>query len=215
MAKSQTTGKVITLMSFERGQSKTTLALHLGSRLPRSAVFDYDESRGNRSASKFVNRGKQAGSPLPFDVLDDINGVADAVMAHDFVLIDTEGGLPASKAQALSDGISDLIIIPTKLDYVSIEGCLDVMDSEFVRSSNAPVYALFTAVDNETQLAAFQDEFARHHRNTFESYLPYNPTLADLSKRGMTADHAQTDSGLLVVRHAFDAIAREVCAIVS
>lgn len=206
--------KIITLMSFERGQSKTTLALHLASRLPRSKVFDYDESAGNRSASRVVSRGKQAGSPLPFEVASGLDGIDEAIETRDFILIDTEGGLPINKAAALSDGISDLIIIPTKLDYVSIEGCLDVMDSDFVRDNNAPVYALFTAVDDQTKLAAFQDEFARHHRSTFESYLPYNPTLADLSKRGMTADHAQTDSGLLAVRRAFDAITSEVQNIV-
>jgi cellulose biosynthesis protein BcsQ len=210
MATKTQTGKVVTFMSFERGQSKTTLALHLASRLPRSKVFDYDESAGNRSASRIVNRGKQAGSPLPFEVTNDLDDIGEALNTYDFILIDTEGGLPLDKAAALSDGISDVIIVPTKLDYVSIEGCLDVMDSDFVRDNNAPVYALFTAVDNHSKLAAFQDEFARHHRNTLESYLPFNPTLADLSKRGMTADHAQTDSGLLAVRQAFDAIASEV-----
>ena len=209
------TAKIITLMSFERGQSKTTLALHLASRLQNSKVYDYDESNGNRSASKIVSRGLQAGSPLPFEVATGLDGIGNDINAFKYLIIDTEGGLSKDKATALADGASDLIIVPTRLDMVSIEGCLDVMDSDFVKLSNAPVYALFTGVSDVDKLAAIQDEFARHHRKTFNAFLPFNETLAELGKRGMTADHAQTDSGLLAIRQAFDVIASEVISYVA
>ena len=81
---------ICTVASFKGGVGKTTTAVHLACYLQTKAptlLIDGDE---NRSATGWNERGEKQSNPLPFKVVDELQGVRFA-RSYEHVVIDTQG----------------------------------------------------------------------------------------------------------------------------
>lgn len=113
---------IVTVASFKGGVGKTTTAVHLACYLQRLAptlLIDGDE---NRSATGWNERGEKKDNPLPFKVVDELQGVRFA-RQYEHIVIDTQAR-PSKDDLKLLAGGCDLLLLPTTPDSLSIEALL-------------------------------------------------------------------------------------------
>lgn len=112
---------IVTVASFKGGVGKTTTAVHLACYMQQKAptlLIDGDE---NRSATGWNERGEKQGTPLPFKVVDELQGVR---YARQFELIIDTQARPSKDDLKLLAGGCDLLVLPTTPDSLSLEALL-------------------------------------------------------------------------------------------
>ena len=113
---------LVSIASFKGGVGKTTTAVHLSEYFQKKGKTVLVDGDPNRSALAWIERGN-----FPFQV---INEGELAARAGDFanIIIDTPARPSADELKTLSEE-SDLLLIPTKPDALSLDALLKIVAS--------------------------------------------------------------------------------------
>jgi chromosome partitioning protein len=133
---------IVTVASFKGGVGKTTTAVHLACYMQQKAstlLIDGDE---NRSATGWNERGEKQGSPLPFKVVDELQGVRYA-RQFEHIIIDTQAR-PSKDDLKLLAGGCDLLVLPTTPDSLSLEALLLTVGA--LRELNFDAFKILLAI---------------------------------------------------------------------
>jgi len=133
---------IITVASFKGGVGKTTTAVHIACHMQQQAptlLIDGDE---NRSATGWNERGEKQGAPLPFKVVDELQGVRFA-RQFEHIVIDTQAR-PSKDDLKLLAGGCDLLILPTTPDSLSLEALLLTVGA--LRELNFDAYRILLTI---------------------------------------------------------------------
>jgi chromosome partitioning protein len=136
---------LISIASFKGGVGKTTAAVHLSTYFQKKGKTVLVDGDPNRSAITWSDRGN-----FPFDVIDESQLEAQA---RDFnhIIIDTPARPSAEELKTLSEE-SDLLLIPTKPDALSLDALLKIV--AHLQSFNAKNYkVLLTLVPPRSNAA--------------------------------------------------------------
>lgn len=136
---------LISIASFKGGVGKTTTAVHLSAYFQKKGKTVLVDGDPNRSALAWSERGN-----FPFQVIDESELAA---RAGDFsnIIIDTPARPSAEELKTLS-AESDLLLIPTKPDALSLDALLKIIAS--LQSFNAQNYkVLLTLVPPRSNAA--------------------------------------------------------------
>lgn len=113
---------LVSIVSFKGGVGKTTTAVHLSAYFQKKGKCVLVDGDPNRSALAWSERGN-----FPFQVIDESELAAHA---GDFsnIIIDTPARPTAEELKTLS-AESDLLLIPTKPDALSLDALLKIVVS--------------------------------------------------------------------------------------
>jgi chromosome partitioning protein len=113
---------LVSIASFKGGVGKTTTAIHLSAYFQKKGKTVLVDGDPNRSALAWSERGN-----FPFQVIDEIELAARAGEFNN-IIIDTPARPSAEELKTLS-AESDLLLIPTKPDALSLDALLKIVVS--------------------------------------------------------------------------------------
>lgn len=136
---------LVSIASFKGGVGKTTTAVHLSAYFQKKGKTVLVDGDPNRSALAWSERGN-----FPFQVINESELVARAGEFSN-IIIDTPARPSAEELKTLS-AESDLLLIPTKPDALSLDALLKIIAS--LQSFNAQNYkVLLTLVPPRSNAA--------------------------------------------------------------
>lgn len=124
---------IISIASFKGGVGKTTTAIHLTAYFQKKGKTVLVDGDPNRSAIAWRERGN-----LSFHVINESDLESEAGN-YQHILIDTPARPTTEELKTLS-GESDLLLIPTKPDALSLDALLKIVVS--LQSFNAQNYKI-------------------------------------------------------------------------
>jgi chromosome partitioning protein len=113
---------LVSIASFKGGVGKTTTAVHLSAYFQKKGKTVLVDGDPNRSALAWSERGN-----FPFQVIDESELAARAAEFSN-IIIDTPARPSAEELKTLS-AESDLLLIPTKPDALSLDALLKIVAS--------------------------------------------------------------------------------------
>lgn len=136
---------LVSIASFKGGVGKTTTAVHLSAYLQKKGRTVLVDGDPNRSALAWSERGN-----FPFQVINE-SELAPRAGEFSNIIIDTPARPSAEELKTLS-AESDLLLIPTKPDALSLDALLKIVAS--LQSFNAQNYkVLLTLVPPRSNAA--------------------------------------------------------------
>lgn len=136
---------LISIASFKGGVGKTTVAVHLAAYFQKKGETVLVDGDPNRSAIAWSERGK-----FPFQVINE-SELESLSAEFNNIIIDTPARPTADELKTLSEE-SDLLLIPTKPDALSLDALLMIVGS--LQSFNAQNYkVLLTLVPPRSNAA--------------------------------------------------------------
>lgn len=136
---------LISIASFKGGVGKTTTAVHLSEYFQNKGKTVLVDGDPNRSAISWSERGR-----FPFQVIDE-SELESRAGEFSNIIIDTPARPSADELKTLS-AVSDLLLIPTKPDALSLDALLKIVIS--LKSFNAQNYkVLLTLVPPRSNAA--------------------------------------------------------------
>jgi chromosome partitioning protein len=128
---------IVTVVGFKGGVGKTTTAVHLAAYLQQRAPTMLVDGDPNRSAMIWGRDGK-----LPFRVVDERLS-AKYAREYEHIIIDTQARPGKDDLKVLAEA-SDLVVLPTTPDALSLEALLQTSDE--LRSLGANSYRVLLTV---------------------------------------------------------------------
>ncbi|CAN5584705.1 ParA family protein [soil metagenome] len=113
---------LVSIASFKGGVGKTTTAVHLSAYFQKKGKTVLVDGDPNRSALAWSERGN-----FSFQVIDE-SELADRAGEFNNIIIDTPARPTAEELKTLSTE-SDLLLIPTKPDALSLDALLKIVTS--------------------------------------------------------------------------------------
>lgn len=101
---------------------KTTTAIHLARYFSDKGATVLVDGDDNKSSLKWASSGL-----LPFEVIDEKQGMKAARKGYDFMIIDTAARPQDNEIKDLAAGC-DLLILPTRPDKLSAEATMDTVN---------------------------------------------------------------------------------------
>lgn len=136
---------LLSIASFKGGVGKTTTAVHLSTYFQKKGKTVLVDGDPNRSALAWSERGN-----FPFQVIDE-SELESRAREFSNIIIDTPARPTADELKTLSEE-SDLLLIPTKPDALSLDALLKIVVS--LKSFNAQNYkVLLTLVPPRSNAA--------------------------------------------------------------
>jgi chromosome partitioning protein len=111
---------LVSIASFKGGVGKTTTAIHLSAYFQKKGKTVLVDGDPNQSALAWSERGN-----FPFQVIDESN-LADNITEFNNIVIDTPARPSVEELKTLSEE-SDLLLIPTKPDALSLDALLKIV----------------------------------------------------------------------------------------
>ncbi|MEM7734822.1 MAG: ParA family protein [Deinococcota bacterium] len=212
---------VISVMSREAGQAKTTTVAHIATVLSRrgnTVVIDDDQRKGARSLEKIITT-KQPRTAYTLDVQQD--GESDAKRFerlsknYHSIILDSEGQIDDARILELAG--ADMVIVPTGLEETDLDAAAEMMQMlQKIGNPKAKIRPpkhklLFTQVsDKELYRHAYHEFAVRHKYGVFKTCIPYCPEVAALSTKGLTAFDNVSNDDIQAVADAYEAVCEQV-----
>lgn len=192
---------LVSIASFKGGVGKTTTAVHLSAYFQKKGKTVLVDGDPNRSALAWSERGN-----FPFPVIDESDLAA---RAGEFIniIIDTPARPSAEELKTLS-AESDLLLIPTKPDALSLDALLKIVVS--LQSFGAENYkVLLTLVPPRSNAAsdakAMFDEIKVPYCKT---EIPRRVVCEKAALQGETVNNLKDGQ---IVWKAFTSLGKEIC----
>jgi chromosome partitioning protein len=129
---------IVSIVSYKGGVGKTTTAVHIAAALNQKAKTLLVDGDPNESAMAWEKRGS-----LPFPVIEP-SRLAELAAGFEHITLDTPARPSSEELKTICDE-SDLVVIPSQPDALSLDALIKTIDS--LNSINARNYKiLFTIV---------------------------------------------------------------------
>lgn len=193
---------IISFVSFKGGVGKTTTAVHLGATLKnkRNSVLLVDGDP-NQSAIAWKERGT-----LPFNVITQ-NEVDEKSAKNDFLILDTPARPTAEELETIC-GESDLVIIPSEPDALSLDALFRILDT--LNGFGAANYrVLFTLISPRSRAGEEAKALLREEFNApfFNTEIHRRAILKKAALQGTTVNHLKAGE---IAFNEFRALGKEI-----
>ena len=198
---------IITVTSYKGGVGKTTTAIHLAAYLQRLAPTLLVDGDAIRSATKWSQRGGDAG--LPFKVVSHAQMVKH-IRDYQHVIIDTEGNPTDDDFKDLANNC-DLLVIPAVPESVATDGLTHTL-AKLRALGNKSHRVLLTMVPPKprTEGQQLRDMLTGQGIPVFTAEIPRLAAFEKAAAEGVPVYAVKEDRNAQRAWNAYDAAGKEI-----
>jgi chromosome partitioning protein len=198
---------ILTVTSYKGGVGKTTTAVHLAAYFSRLAPTVLVDGDAIRSASKWSQRGNDAG--LPFKVVSHAQ-MARHIRDYQHIIIDTEGNPSDDDFRELAESC-DLMIVPAVPESVATDGLHHTLAKlrEF-RSNRYRVLLTMVPPKPRTEGELLRAELVKAELPVFATEIPRLAAFEKAAAEGVPVYAVKDDRNAARAWAAYEAAGQEV-----